>query len=223
MHPHALARGGLKIRHLTGGLGMDEFDLWERGSEVWTVDEAALILVGERPENYLRHEGKWEPPLPEHCTAFLLQLRHAIKSARLQTVSLFRAGVAQEARPDELHADEIDVHRTKISVRALCKWLGERRARPRPDARDQWKECGFADPEHPCYAPILYAALFAWTRAQSILPRGRSPKQLLKVILREHAEELRLLKPDGTIDEAAIELAARVANWQREGGAPKTI
>jgi hypothetical protein len=51
---------------------------------------------------------------------------------------------------------------------------------------------------------------------------GKSPKQSLTKWLREHASEFNLTDDEGKPNETGIEEAAKVANWQPMGGAPRT-
>ncbi|QBQ56110.1 hypothetical protein [Nitrosococcus wardiae] len=53
-------------------------------------------------------------------------------------------------------------------------------------------------------------------------PNGKHPKQALAKWLREHAAEFCLTDDKGKLNEAGIQEAAKVANWQPGGGAPKT-
>ena len=53
-------------------------------------------------------------------------------------------------------------------------------------------------------------------------PTGKHPKQALDKWLREHAAEFGLTDDEGKLNEQGIEDAAKVANWQPGGGAPKT-
>ena len=67
------------------------------------------------------------------------------------------------------------------------------------------------------------AAVLAWraTENESAIG-GKSPKQALMKWLREHAADFGLTDEDGKPNETGIEEAAKVANWQPMGGAPKT-
>lgn len=78
----------------------------------------------------------------------------------------------------------------------------------------------YLDPKNPRYAPKLAAAVRAWQAVTD--PGGRSPKQALVKWLREHAAEFGMTDDDGKTNESGIEEAAKVANWQPGGGAPKT-
>lgn len=78
----------------------------------------------------------------------------------------------------------------------------------------------YLDPQNPRYAPKLAAAVRAW---QSVTDAGgKHPKQALAKWLREHAAEYGLTDDEGKPNETGIEEAAKVANWQPGGGAPKT-
>lgn len=78
----------------------------------------------------------------------------------------------------------------------------------------------YLDPKNPRYAPKLAAAVRAW---QSVTDAaGKTPKQALMKWLREHAAEFGLTDEEGKPNETGIEEAAKMANWQPGGGAPKT-
>jgi len=81
----------------------------------------------------------------------------------------------------------------------------------------------YLDPKHPRYAPKLAAAVLAWmATATEAVTSGKSPKQALAKWLREHAADFGMTDDDGKPNETGIEEAAKVANWQLTGGAPKT-
>jgi hypothetical protein len=78
----------------------------------------------------------------------------------------------------------------------------------------------YLNPKHPRYAPKLAAAVRAWQAVTE--PNGKHPKQALSKWLRDHAKEYGLVDDKGKPTETGIEEAAKVANWQPGGGAPKT-
>ena len=78
----------------------------------------------------------------------------------------------------------------------------------------------YLDPENSRYAPKLAAAVRAWQAVTD--PAGRHPKQALMKWLRENAAEFGLTDDEGKPNETGIEEAAKVANWQPGGGAPRT-
>jgi hypothetical protein len=117
----------------------------------------------------------------------------------------------------------IDLKRSRVEVDSLREWLSSRGLDKgfffpnKPIAQD------YLNRKHPRYAPKLAAAVHAWlaTDADSAT-KGKSPKQALTKWLREHATEFDLTDEDGKPNETGIEEAAKVANWQPTGGAPKT-
>lgn len=77
----------------------------------------------------------------------------------------------------------------------------------------------YLNPKHPRYAKKLAATVTAW---QSVTdPKGKSPKDVLKKWLREHAAEYDLTDDEGKPQETVIEELGKVANWSK-GGAPTT-
>lgn len=78
----------------------------------------------------------------------------------------------------------------------------------------------YLDPKNPRYAPKLAAAVRAWQAVTD--PGGKHPKQALVKWLREHAAEFGMTDDEGKPNETGIEEAAKVANWQPGGGAPRT-
>lgn len=119
-----------------------------------------------------------------------------------------------------IYRAEPDWNLTTISVDTLRKWLVSRgictgfffpAGSEAPD---------YLDPNNPRYAPKLAAAVRAWQAVTE--PNGKHPKQALAKWLREHAAEFGLTDEEGKPNETGIEEAAKVANWQPGGGAPKT-
>lgn len=109
---------------------------------------------------------------------------------------------------------------TTVAVSDLRAWLeaaGIRTGFFFPAATDA---PDYLDPKNPRYAPKLAAAVRAW---QSVTDAGgKHPKQALAKWLREHAAEFGMTDDEGKPNETGIEEAAKVANWQPGGGAPKT-
>ncbi len=81
----------------------------------------------------------------------------------------------------------------------------------------------YLDPDHPCYAPKLAAAVAAWTAVTAEENRAiGTPKQRMETWLKKNAANFGLLKPDGKVNEQGISDISKVANWKPEGGAAKT-
>lgn len=78
----------------------------------------------------------------------------------------------------------------------------------------------YLNPLHPRFPYRLAAAVQAWEAVKNV--EGQGVVGVLEAWLREHAVELGLTTRDGKPSKQAIEDTARVANWRRDGGAPKT-
>jgi len=113
-----------------------------------------------------------------------------------------------------------DIEWSSVDRDSLTDWLSSRGIRSGfffPTATDA---PDYLDPKNTRYAPKLAAAVRAW---QSVAdPGSKHPKQALAKWLREHAAEFGMTDDEGKPNETGIEEAAKVANWQPGGGAPKT-
>lgn len=138
----------------------------------------------------------------------------------------FSPGYEHVGGNDETFADGFYVKhepnwaKTMIGVNDVREWLEQKGVRTgfffpmATDAPD------YLDTKNPRYAPKLAAAVRAW---QSVTDAGgKHPKQALAKWLREHAAEFGMTDDEGKPNETGIEEAAKVANWQPGGGAPKT-
>ncbi|MBK6677228.1 MAG: hypothetical protein IPG52_10495 [Rhodocyclaceae bacterium] len=122
--------------------------------------------------------------------------------------------------PAVIYCETPDWGKTAVAVSDLVAWLeaaGIRTGFFFPTATDA---PDYLDPKNSRYAPKLAAAVRAW---QSVTDAGgKHPKQALAKWLREHAAEFGMSDDEGKPNETGIEEAAKVANWQPGGGAPKT-
>lgn len=110
--------------------------------------------------------------------------------------------------------------KTMVGVDSLRQWLASRGFHKGfffPTASDA---PDYLDPQNPRYAPKLAAVVRAWQAVADL--NGKTPKQMLKKWLREHAAEFGMTDEEGNPYENGIEEAAKMANWQPLGGAPKT-
>lgn len=132
---------------------------------------------------------------------------------------------AEHGVPREIiYRAEPDWDLTTIRVDDLQKWLAGRGFKAGfffPLATDI---PDFLDPRNPFYAPKLAAAIRAWQAVSGDpkLMRGKTPKQAMMEWLRRNADRFGLTKDDGNPNDQGIEEVAKIANWDRKGGAPKT-
>ena len=105
--------------------------------------------------------------------------------------------------------DEFDVHRSTVDTASLCAWL--KQAADRHDVLINGKP-DYLDPNDPKYSPLFAAAVLA-RAAVDVKPEGMTVKKALARYLD---------KQETGLSTEARRLVAKVVNWQREGGAPRT-
>lgn len=203
---------------------MDELDFWRLCDDL-TVIQAALLLAGCPPsqdvEYMVIHGSSAEKPRAYEAA------REAIANAlrrgtiRGDIVPMYEYDINGNVRGEI--EDSIDVRSSRVEVDSLRAFLGSRGFRTSFFFPERTVAQDYLDSKHPRYAPKLAAAVYAWqaTDGESATA-GKSPKQALTKWLREHASEFGLTDEEGKPNETGIEEAAKVANWQRSGGAPKT-
>lgn len=186
---------------------MEVWDGWEYAESVELLDAAYLLSV-TRP-----HPGIHNRILPAKVGAMLRTLEQAVLLGQLP---VFAAWVWNENGDREpINADDVTPHTslhscTTVRARDLAAWC---------DARcipHYWFSANTSAPEAiATYPDELRAAIEAFQAVHTdpARLRGRSPKTVL-------AEWLEKNKPE--LSASARERIATVANWQREGGAPKT-
>lgn len=217
----------------------DEFDGW-RLADGFTLNTAAALICGGAPSRvcsssydddevwYYRTETGECDTIQHAFSAVLDSLAVASKKGTLKADSVY-FGKFNHVRWDgdesvgnwEPAKAGIDTARTTVSRDDLVSWLSSRGlstgfffpsiSRQSPD---------YLNPKNPRYAPKLAAAVRAWQAVTD--PSGKHPKQALAKWLREHAAEFGMTDDEGKPNETGIEEAAKVANWQPGGGAPKT-
>ncbi len=202
---------------------MEGLDYWRLCDEL-SVIQAALLIAGCDPSSDAGYVEGWDaeqrPPGYEAAkTAISNALRREVITGRL--IPLYEHDI--NGNTCGAIEESIDLSSSRIEVESLRRWLAGRGLKTGfffPEERDFGD---YLDPGHPRYAPKLAAAVQAWraTENESAIS-GKSPKQALMKWLRVHAADFGLADEDGKPNETGIEEAAKVANWQPTGGAPKT-
>jgi hypothetical protein len=205
---------------------MEGLDYWRLCDEL-SIVQAALLIAGDDPSVDGAYVERWDAekkPVGYEAakTAIANALRRGAINGKIfpMYVSDFDIN-GNECRM--VKEDSIDVDESRIEVESLRTWLSSRGLKtgfffPEPRALQD-----YLDPNHPRYAPKLAAAVLAWQAlGNEATITSKSPKQALLKWLREHAAEFGMTDDDGKPNETGIEEAAKVANWQLTGGAPKT-
>lgn len=130
------------------------------------------------------------------------------------------AGEGESFKEGFFVKDEPNWAKSMITVSKLSSWLASKGFQSGFFFPDTTDAPDYLDPSNPRYAPKLAAAVRAWQAVTD--PGGKHPKQALEKWLREHAAVFGMTDDEGKPNETGIKEAAKVANWQPGGGAPKT-
>ncbi|MDY0187584.1 MAG: hypothetical protein RBR16_06645 [Syntrophus sp. (in: bacteria)] len=230
---------------------MEAIEYWKLPNSL-TVIQAALLIVGKDPDLFQGNIFEDPPSGFGAVFAALKndikdgKLKALIRlDSRTEHCGEYRnySNSDEIARPWPLSEDmyedydifykaEPNWEETTVSRQDLVEWLFNRNYKPplffeqqtTTDSLDSLP--GYLDKNHPCYSPKLAAAVRAWeavTTDQKYRNNGKTVKANLARWLNDHAAEFGLVKEDGTPNSDAINnQIAKVANWQTDGGAPKT-
>lgn len=205
---------------------MESLDYWRLCDEL-SIIQAAHLVIGIPPGEVEAMAATGAEMLPRSHSRYVTDLN----AAQTAITNAFRRGsIKGQLIPKYEYdingnqcgeiRDSINPDESRLDVESLRQWLKARGFSSGfffPTATDA---PDYLDPTNPRYAPKLAAAVRAW---QSVTDAGgRHPKQALAKWLREHAAEFGLTDEEGKPNETGIEEAAKVANWQPGGGAPKT-
>jgi hypothetical protein len=195
----------------------DDFDFWRLCDEL-TIHEAALLVAGESPAAHY-HDENWDvAKRPRGYEAAKSAITNALRRNSIP-------GTIIEDFEHDINGQRYPLKGTitlesRVEVEGLRTWLWSRGLRNGFFFPQQVEPADYLNPSHPRYAPKLAAAVRAWQAVTD--PAGKHPKQALMKWLRENAADFGLTDEDGKPNETGIEEAAKVANWQPGGGAPKT-
>lgn len=195
-------------------------DYWKLCEE-FTLMQAALLVVGCDPASNSSYCESWKI---EERPAGYEAAKHGIKFGLLKgTIKGRHIGLPEF----DINGNEVgemvgttDIERSTIERESLVSWLSSRGLRSGFFFPKASHDPDYLDPANPRYAPKLAAAVRAWQAVTD--PAGKHPKQALAKWLREHASSFAMTDDEGKPNETGIEEAAKVANWQPGGGAPKT-
>jgi hypothetical protein len=202
---------------------MEGFDLWRLCDEL-SVVQAALLVAGADPSCDAEYVESWEvEQRPLGYEAAKTAIGNALRRATIKGQLTPNYEYDINGNSCGVVAGSIDLGKSRVDVQSLRSWLSDRGLRtgfffPQPVVVGD-----YLDPKHPRYAPKLAAAVLAWLAVGSEPALvGKTPKQALTKWLREHAPRFGMTDEEGKPNETGIEEAAKVANWQLTGGAPKT-
>jgi hypothetical protein len=217
---------------------MESLDYWRKCEQLSVVQAAKLIFgIDPTPMAEDDYYAAWGPlPLPVGYMAVYAALQGSILSGELKAtirrdpkypaLDVLPGAMVQfqEGGIQLLQNVWPDWNGTLIRVADLKEWLVQRGIESEFFFPDGAPAAQYLNRGDPCFSPKLFAAIGAWmaVKADPGLRRGKSVKSALSTWLNQHAAQYGLTKRDGTPNNTAIEEAAKVANWESTGGAPKT-
>lgn len=200
---------------------MEELDYWRLCDELGVL-QAALLTVGVDPSGEL---GAYCETWKQH------ERPHGYEAAKTAIANALRRGAIKgQLIPFFEHdingnrcgaiKDSIDLAESRVEVASLRAWLASRGVKTGFFFPNATGAPDYLDTKNPRYAPKMAAAVQAWLAVTDL--NGKHPKQALAKWLRENAAKFGMTDEEGKPNETGIEEAAKVANWQPGGGAPKT-
>jgi hypothetical protein len=202
---------------------MESLDYWRICDEL-SVHQAAVLLAGGDPSSDTQAYGYRDAgKKPIGYEAAKTAISNALKRGAIKGSFVPVSDFDQNGKFFGFALNSFDFEKSTVEVESLREWLSRRGLRTGFFFPEPMLAQDYLDTRHPRYAPKLAAAVYAWlaTDGESVIS-AKSPKQALLKWLREHASEFGLTDEDGKPNETGIEEAAKVANWQPTGGAPKT-
>jgi len=188
-----------------------------------TIFQATMLILGIDPGNTRSHSVENSTDPVEGYGAVKTALMAAIKSKLIQAEIEEEYDYDASGEPHGVKPGTMDLDRTFISVDSLIDFLWKRSVSTEVFGKPE-KFHQELDPDSEFYAPKLAAAVDAWVQVTSErrFETQGTPKRWIEKWLREHATKYALTKPDGTLNEDAIQQIAKIVNWKPEGGAGKT-
>jgi len=211
---------------------MEGLDYWRLCDEL-TVVQAALLMLDRDPSGEDGNVESWK--MPERPKGY-----EAAKTAL--TSALLRGDIKGTSKPiyefdrfgNEcgVYENSTDPASSVLDVESLIAWLTRRGFHSGFFSRSEAQAPDYLDPNHPRYAPKLAAAVKVWQAMEDEnLLRGKGTVAAMEQWLESRYRELGLVHEKdnpkngttaGDMNKSAISEAAKVANWQPGGGAPKT-
>ncbi|MEE7627048.1 hypothetical protein V3O24_12815 [Methylobacter sp. Wu8] len=218
---------------LNDRLKLESMDYWRLCDEL-TIVQAALLVVGEDPSTGNAYVENWDlHNRPTGYEAAKTAISNGLKKSAISGNLIPHYDLDINGNVCGEIPGTIDVALSTVDVESLRNWLSNRgflRGFFFPIVRDN---PDYLSLDHPRYAPKLAAAVRAWQAMEDEnLRRGKSVKSAMEQWLTSNYKSLGLVHKRssdkhgynaGDMNKSAITEAAKIANWEEDGGAPKTL
>ena len=192
-------------------------DLWHLRENV-NIVEATLLGLGFEPQ-FLSDvvEGLSDSHKPSGYVALRRAIIEGIETSKIEG-EIFRTSHFA------IKVDEAPVSflQSNVELSSLKHWIIQKGVLNNGFLSATLSSESFRNEAHPRYSSKLVAVVEAWESYDQVSDGVGTPKQKLSKWLRINASRFNLTNEDGAPSENVIEELAKVANWAKSGGAPKT-
>jgi Vesicle coat trafficking protein Sec16 mid-region len=192
-------------------------------SEHLSLHVSACLMAGFRPRQFADME-KCDNELAAELMDCYDGAISALKSGLLhhtlggRIVPMYT--IDSQTSKKDVEVNSVDIEKSEVNVKDLQEWVAKHGVKPSYFLPGAFNGPDYLNPSHPRYSAKLAAVVFAWQAVEKV--DGKSPKQALLKWLRENAASFGFTDADGNPQNSTLDDLAQVANWQTNGGAPKT-
>lgn len=205
---------------------MSETACWRLHDEL-SIKQATCLMLGLLPRDkytYIDSVFYTDDAYRHEINAVGSAMINAVIGGRLPARIRLKNSSEKIQDSDQISHRDIDWDTTTVIVEDLRSWLKGRGITTGFFSLEDKNSLDYLFRNHEHFAPKLAAAVRVWQAVSSDpkLYSGTSIKKAMEKWLHDNANELGLIKEDGTPNKQGIEEIAKVSNWQDKGGAPKT-
>lgn len=206
---------------------MDKLKTWQLSNQFNPV-QVALLLCGEDPSLYdLNVLTNNNANTPDDFCAYLNAIKTDILSDELPAKIKYITydPYKDKFRPHQLIVvnEDLDLLNTLLNKTDIQNWCIKKNISGGFFFCAEITKPAYLDETHPRYSPALHLAIDAWLYYESnAIPRGKHPKQALIERMVDVCLDYGVETRTGIKNRTAIEECAKVVNWKKKGGAPKS-
>ncbi|MEM1086975.1 MAG: hypothetical protein AAGH90_04545 [Pseudomonadota bacterium] len=200
--------------------------LWLLAEEL-TVKQAAILLLNEDPEQFPYAENpEREHHRPKGYIAAKQVISSALRSGKVtgevvwETERVMVTNYESEEVPIE---GQINANKSYVNMDSLKEWLASKNVTVEQFAGLAGTSEDFLDRDDPSYSPKLAATVAAWRHVKKNRIHGVSVKQQLLEWLRGNSAKYWPDDASAKVTDTFVKEAARIANWDAEGGRPSQM
>ncbi len=213
---------------------MESLDFWRLSDEL-SVIQAALLLVGCDPSSDDGYAESWDmDKRPKGYEAAKTAITNALRRGAIKGRVVPHYSYDPDFYPHEgvEIEDSMNLAESLVEVDSLRQWLVTRGISTGFFFHTASNVPDYLDSMNPRYSSRLAAAVKAWqAMGDENFRRGKSAKTAMEHWITANYLELGLTQKLGSVkhsykagdmNKSAVREAAKIANWEEEGGAPRS-